>query len=180
MVNKLRAFIDRVLTKIHLIKYKEIILYIIVGGGTTFVDWGVYTLFVLFVPSIGGEFVKKISPNILAYAAAWFCAVIFAYVLSKLFVFEETGEHVATQFLKFLGSRFMTLIISIAGDIILCGEYALVPLKNPFIAKLIISIVVVSINYITSKLLVFRKKKEAPAVQPEETEQQEGEDNGQG
>lgn len=160
MTQKLRALIDKILTALHLIKYKEQILYLAVGGGTTVVDFIVYTLFVLFVPPVGGEFIQRISPNILSYAVAWFVAVIFAYVFSRLFVFEETGEKVLPQFLKFFGSRVITLAISIVGDIVLCGDYALVPVKNPFLAKIIISVAVVIINYITSKLLVFNRKKE--------------------
>ncbi len=156
MVEKLRKFIDKVLTKLHLIKYKELILYLIVGGGTTVVDWAIFTVFALFVPPIGGEFVQKISPNILAYAVAWLGAVIFAYVFSRLFVFEQTGEKITTQFPKFLGSRVMTLVLSIVGDMILCGLLHM----NAFIAKAIISIAVIIINYVTSKLLVFNKKKE--------------------
>jgi len=156
MIEKLRGFIDKVLTKLHLIKYKELILYLIVGGGTTVVDWIIFTVFALFVPPIGGEFVRKISPNILAYAVAWLGAVIFAYILSRLFVFEQTGEKITTQFPKFFGSRVMTLVISIVGDIILSGLLDM----NPFIAKAIISIAVIILNYVTSKLLVFKKKKE--------------------
>lgn len=159
MVTKLRALIDKILTALHLIKYKEQILYLAVGGGTTVVDFIVYTLFVLFVPPVGGEFIQRISPNILSYAAAWLVAVIFAYVFSRVFVFEETGERVLSQFLKFFGSRVITLALSIVGDVVLCGDYAIVPVKNPFWAKIIISVAVVIINYITSKLLVFNSKK---------------------
>ncbi|MBQ0126229.1 MAG: GtrA family protein [Clostridiales bacterium] len=160
MVQKLRDLIDRIFTKLKIIKYKEQILYIIVGGGTTVVDWIVYALFVLFVPSVGGEFIKRISPNILSYSVAWLCAVLFAYVFSRLFVFEMTGEKILPQFVKFFFSRVLTLVLSIAGDVVLCGEYALIPIKNAFIAKLIISVAVIIINYITSKVFVFKKKDE--------------------
>ena len=158
MVEKLRAWLDRVFEKMHLSKYKEKILYLIVGGGTTVVDWVIFTVFALFVPPVGGEFLRKISPNILAYSIAWLGAVIFAYVLSRLFVFEQTGEGIPTQFIKFFGSRVLTLVLSIAGDMLLSGWLKM----NPFIAKLIISVAVIIINYVTGKFLVFRKKKKAP------------------
>lgn len=155
MVNKLRAFIDKVLTKMHLIKYKELILYLFVGGGTTAVDWVIFTLFSLFVPPVGDGFILRISPNIIAYSVAWLGAVIFAYVMSRLFVFEQTGEKIIPQFAKFFVSRIATLALSIVGDIILCGVLDM----NKFIAKLIISIAVIVINYVTSKLIVFKKEK---------------------
>lgn len=172
MVEKLRKFIDKILTALHLIKYKEIILYLIVGGGTTVVDWVIFTVFALFVPPVGGEFVQKISPNILAYSIAWFGAVIFAYVLSRLFVFEQTGEKIIPQFAKFFVSRIMTLVLSIVGDILLSGLLKM----NPFIAKAIISVAVIIINYITGKFLVFRKKKkaDAEAAKQDETESEDG------
>ena len=150
----------------HLTKYKEKILYLFVGGGTTVVDWVIFTIFALFVPPVGGEFVQKISPNILAYSIAWLGAVIFAYVLSRLFVFEQTGEKIPTQFLKFVGSRVLTLILSIVGDMLLSGLLKM----NPFIAKLIISVAVIIINYITGKFLVFRKKKTQTESAPPESE----------
>ena len=172
MVEKLRKFIDKILTALHLIKYKEIILYLIVGGGTTVVDWVIFTVFALFVPPVGGEFVQKISPNILAYSIAWLGAVIFAYVLSRLFVFEQTGEKIIPQFFKFFVSRIMTLVLSIVGDILLSGLLKM----NPFIAKAIISVAVIIINYITGKFLVLRKKKkaDAEAAKQDETESEDG------
>ena len=82
----------------------------------------------------------------------------------RYFVFKPTEEKVSTQFGKFFGSRVLTLAISIAGDILLSGKYAVVEVKNPFIAKLIISVFVIVLNYITSKWLVFTKKRKEKAV----------------
>lgn len=158
MVKLINKIADAVLGFLHLSKFKEQIMYLGVGVLTTLVDWAVYALFVLFVPSVGGEFLKAISPNILSYSIAWLAAVIFSYVASKTLVFKPTDEKVSTQFLKFFGSRAITLALSIAGDISLSGEYALVKIENPFIAKLIISVAIIIINYITSKWLVFTKK----------------------
>ena len=159
MVKLINKIADAVLGFLHLTKFKEQIMYLGVGVLTTMVDWAVYAVFVLFVPSVGGEFLQSISPNILSYSIAWFAAVIFSYFASRLLVFKPTDEKIGTQFAKFFGSRVITLAISIAGDILLSGKYALVEIKNPFIAKLIISIAIIIINYITSKWLVFSKKK---------------------
>ncbi len=159
MIKLINKIVDAVLGFLHFTKFKEQIMYLGVGVLTTVVDWVIYTIFVLFVPSVGGEFLQKISPNILSYSIAWFGAVIFSYFASKLLVFKPTNEKAAVEFIKFFGSRIITLIISIAGDIVLSGEYALVKVANPFIAKIIISVAVIIINYITSKWLVFTKKK---------------------
>lgn len=164
MVKFINKIIDAVLSFLHLSKFKEQIVYLAVGVLTTAVDWIIFTIFEMFVPSVGGEFVMAISPNILAYTIAWLGAVIFSYFASRYFVFKPTEEKVSTQFGKFFGSRVLTLAISIAGDILLSGKYAVVEVKSPFIAKLIISVFVIVLNYITSKWLVFTKKRKEKAV----------------
>jgi putative flippase GtrA len=149
---------DAVLRFLHLTKFKEQIMYLGVGVLTTLVDWAVYAVFVIFVPGVGGEFLQRISPNILSYTIAWLAAVIFSYVASRALVFRPTDEKISTQFAKFVGSRAITLALSVAGDIFLCGDYALIEIEHPFIAKLIISVAIIIINYITSKWLVFTKR----------------------
>jgi len=97
---------------------------------------------------------------------AWLGAVIFAYVCSKLFVFERdedaSGQYekegIVSQFAKFFLSRFGTLVLSIAGDFVLCSETVGIEL-NAYLVKAIISVAVIIINYITSKFLVFNKAK---------------------
>ncbi len=159
MVKLINKIADAVLGFLHLTKFKEQIMYLGVGVLTTLVDWAVYAVFVLFVPSVGGELLSAVSPNILSYSIAWLCAVIFSYVASKALVFEPTNEKISREFLKFFGSRVITLAISIIGDIMLSGNYAVIKIENPFIAKLIISVAIIIINYITSKWLVFTGKK---------------------
>ena len=158
MVKWIHKIADAVLGFLHLTKFKEQIMYLGVGVLTTLVDFAVFIIFNMFVPSIGGEFIASISPNILAYSIAWFIAVIFSYAASKALVFKPTNEKISREFAKFFGSRVITLVISIAGDILLSGNYALVKIENDIIAKVIISVAIVIINYITSKLFVFTKR----------------------
>ena len=158
MVKWIHKIADAVLGCLHLTRFKEQIMYLGVGVLTTLVDFAVFIIFNMFVPSIGGEFIASISPNILAYTIAWFVAVIFAYAASKALVFKPTNEKISREFLKFFGSRVITLVISIAGDILLSGSYALVKIENDIVAKVIISVAIVIINYITSKLFVFTKR----------------------
>ena len=60
-------------------KYKEIITYIIFGVLTTLVSWGTYNVFVGAVK----------MPVWLGNALSWICAVTFAYVTNKLWVFDQ-------------------------------------------------------------------------------------------
>ncbi len=149
----LNKIIDSVLKFLHLEKFKEIIVYIVIGGLTTVVDWAVFALTDLILPQFGGAFFEKF-PNAIEYSAAWAAAVIFAYFTNKYLVFEAQGRSFA-EFCKFVLSRVFTLFVSLAGDFLLCGMLSM----NKYLAKLIIAVIVVILNYITSKLLVFTKKK---------------------
>ena len=149
--------IDAVLKLLHLTKYKEQIMYLFVGGGTTVVDWVVFYILNFLIPDLSAIGFFTRFPNAIEYTVAWASAVLFAYWASKYFVFETAKKEGFAQFMRFVGSRVLTLILSLVGDFVLTGLFKM----NEFIAKLIISVAVVIINYITSKLLVFNKKEES-------------------
>lgn len=117
-------FIDFWLKKIHLQKYKEQIVYLVVGVATTFVDWLFFLIFWAIVPPIKYLRLNLISPNILAYFISWLVAVVFAYFCSRAFVFMCSKQATLKEFFIFAISRFFTLLISVAGDIFFCGDYA--------------------------------------------------------
>ena len=87
---------------------------------------------------------------------AWVAAVAFAYVTNKPFVFKShdwSMQTVLPELGKFVGCRaasggLETVLILLTVDIL--GW-------NGNIWKLIISVLVVILNYVSSKLLVFRK-----------------------
>jgi len=151
----INKFLDSVLSLFHLKKYKEQIMYLFVGGMTTAIDWAVFTLLGLIIPPMDNLWFFEKLPNAIEYTAAWTAAVLFAYWASKHFVFDCDREKSPVQFFKFVASRLLTLIISLAGDMIFCGWLG----WNKFIVKLILSVAVVIINYITGKWLVFIKNK---------------------
>ena len=156
LVRFFHKIIDAVLNFLHLSKYKEQIMYLVVGGGTTAIDWIVFTLLVFFLPDLSSLPFSDRFPNAIEYTAAWIAAVLFAFWASKYFVFESAKKEGTVQFFKFVASRVLTLLLSLAGDFFLTGILEI----NEFLAKLIISVLVVVINYITSKLFVFNKKQE--------------------
>lgn len=155
-VRFINRIIDAVLRFLHLSRYKEQIMYLIVGGGTTVVDWIVFTALVFLLPDFAGVPLLERFPNAIEYTAAWAAAVLFAYWASKYFVFETAKKEGASQFFRFVASRLLTLVLSLAGDFLFTGIWGM----NEFLAKVIISVAVIIINYITSKLLVFHKKEE--------------------
>lgn len=130
------------------VKYYDIISYLFFGALTTLVNYLVY------LPCYNWLGLSATVSNMIAWAAA----VIFAYLTNKPFVFQSNDWSIKTvlpEFTKFLGCRvgsgvLETLIIFITVD---CLSI------NGNLMKIITSILVVILNYVASKLLVFTKKK---------------------
>ncbi len=124
-------------------KKEELWNYLIVGGLTTLVSIGSYALF------SKGLLLHYVLSNILS----WIVAVIFAYYTNRWFVFHSKSKDKVKEFISFVLSRLLTLLMD-TGLMVLFIE--IVKLDD-LIAKLIVQIVVVIDNYILSKLFVFKK-----------------------
>lgn len=128
-------------------KYAEIIVYLVFGVLTTVVNYVVY------LPCYNLLGLSATVSNIIA----WVVAVAFAFLTNKPFVFHShdwSAGTVIPEIVKFLCTRagsgaLETGIIFVTVD--LFGG-------NGNIWKLITSVLVVIINYVGSKLLVFQKK----------------------
>lgn len=138
------------------IKYREIISYLFWGGATTCVSWGTYTIFAGVVDT------GVITANILS----WIFAVSFAYVTNKIWVFQSKSwkkEVIVRELGLFLSTRFATgafEIIAVPFLVYVGMDQKIFGVKGA-VAKVVVSILVVILNYIFSKLLIFRKKKTA-------------------
>lgn len=138
MVEKLRILLE---------KYREVFSYLFFGVLTTAVNYVTFALAVQILP------VSATAANVIA----WVVAVAFAYLTNKPFVFRShdwSAKTVVPELGKFLSCRvgsgvMETAIILIAVDIL--GG-------NKYLWKLLTNVLVVIVNYIGSKLLVFRKK----------------------
>jgi len=136
-----------------LLKFREQISYLFFGVLTTVVNWIVYAVFML-IPGMQVE---------IANAVAGVVAILFAYVTNRIFVFESTARNsgeVLKEFLRFLGGRAVTFVIEVVG---VPGLYYLGLNQGIFgiegaFAKVIVSVVVIVLNYVFSKLFVFKKK----------------------
>lgn len=128
-------------------KYKEYILYILFGAVTTVVNYGVYAL---CVRAFG---MGVVISNIIA----WILAVIVAYVTNKLWVFDSKSRElkiVGREFGEFVLGRLATLVIETG----LLWIFVDLLHVNDLIMKIITNIIVVILNYIFSKFIIFRKK----------------------
>lgn len=124
-------------------KYKEIIMYLIFGILTTVVNIVVY-----FITS------NVLNINyLISNATAWFLSVLFAYVTNKLYVFESSSKEFIKEIVAFFSSRLATGIL----DMFLMWLFVTVASLNDVVVKIFVNILVIIMNYIFSKLFVFRK-----------------------
>ena len=138
MMDKLKALFHR---------YYDILVYLVFGVLTTVVNYMVY------LPCYNLLGLSSAVSNVIAWAAA----VAFAYATNKPFVFHShdwSAKTVIPELTKFIGTRLgsgglETLILLVFVDLLK---------GNGNLWKLLTSVLVVVLNYIGSKLLMFRKK----------------------
>ncbi|MCH5190305.1 MAG: GtrA family protein [Oscillospiraceae bacterium] len=141
------------------IKYKEIILYIVFGVLTTavsFVSYAVCTKLIKLQNEIAGIAVANVI--------SWVCAVLFAFVTNKIWVFESKARDVKTilnELWKFVASRLFTGALEWFGVplLVYLGLNQTIFGIEGMLSKLIVSVAVVILNYVFSKIFVFKKKK---------------------
>ena len=90
----------------------------------------------------------------LANIVSWSLAVIFSYLCNRKYVFNSINKNIKTEMISFFISRLFTLLIDMLGMYITVSVFNL----NDKIMKIIVQIIVVILNYIISKFLVFRRK----------------------
>lgn len=129
-------------------KYKEIIMYLIFGVLTTLVNICVY-----YISTKICHIDYQIS-NVIA----WILSVTFAFITNKLYVFDSKDKNIniiVKEGISFYGCRLLSLGFDIAIMYIMVSVLNI----NDLISKVVSNIVVVIINYIFSKLIIFKKTK---------------------
>lgn len=125
-----------------LLKYKEIIMYLIFGVLTTVVNIAVYYIMANSLQ------IHYLISNIVA----WFLSVLFAYVTNRKYVFESKSEQIIKEMTSFFGARLATG----AMDMVLMWLFVGLHILPDFVAKVITNVIVIVANYILSKLVVFK------------------------
>ena len=146
------------------IKYKEIIVYVIFGALTTIVNLATFYILERIFGSEGKGY-------IVYNAIAWVVAVVFAYVTNKLYVFESKSwapKIVIKESVEFLLARVFSFVVEELGLILMIeilhfGSYSLnlkiITLSGATIAKILLAVIVVIMNYFFSKFIIFKNKK---------------------
>ncbi len=146
-------------------KLAEILRFCIVGGVATIVDFvamGI-TLYI-FDPSLYPNFFNVFygggTPTVLASCVGtgvgFIVGLVVNYLLSVLFVFDEKGSSKTLR-------GFMVFALLSAGGLAInvVGMYLFVDLAgwNEWLIKIMLTLIVLVYNYITRKLIIFRKDK---------------------
>ena len=125
-------------------QYKMPILYIVFGGLTTLVNIVVY--FICYD-------ISKLS-NVVSTVIAWILSVIFAFITNKLYVFESKSGSLLYEISTFFTCRLGTGILDVG-----IMYFTVDILKwNALLMKIISNVIVIVLNYILSKVIIFKKK----------------------
>lgn len=127
-------------------RYQEVILYLVFGAGTTLVNIIGYYI-------CGHGLALSIS---LSTIIAWVLSVLFAYVTNKIWVFNSNRrglKDVLIEFIRFVSCRLTTGLIDLVIMIVFCTWLSF----NDLIIKIASNILVIIMNYVFSKLIIFKK-----------------------
>lgn len=122
---------------------KELLMYVIFGVLTTLVNIVVYYISAQLLG------INYLISNIIA----WFLSVLFAYVTNRQWVFESKSPDILKECVLFFSGR----IFSGAVDTVLMWLFIDVLTIGDMASKIIIQVIVVVLNYVISKWVVFKK-----------------------
>ena len=124
---------------------REGIRYLFAGGMTTVVN---FSVFAIMYEIIG---IDDTISNVTSISIS----IVFAYIVNKQFVFSHrcnSIKELAQEFFKFVGSRLFTMAVEVGG----VWFFVRMLEVNAMLGKAVSQVVVVILNYIISKLIVFR------------------------
>ncbi len=158
-------------------KSREIISYCIFGMLTTVISWAVYFSVLesakhLF--SLADDSDTLYGVRVFANVLSWILSVLFAFFTNKKYVFHDNDNkraHVLKKMVEFYSSRFATFLLDMGvtlGIVWLLDNFGFTErvfsmlgrtftINPDLVAKLVSGVLVVVVNYVVSKLFVFRK-----------------------
>ena len=137
----MQKIIEKILTIYK--KHKMPLLYLFFGGLTTLVNIAAYFIC---------HHVSNLS-NVTSTVIAWILSVIFAFITNKYYVFESKSKSVLFELGSFFACRLGTGILDL-GIMYLTVDI----LKyNDLLMKIISNVIVILLNYILSKVIIFKK-----------------------
>ncbi len=153
-------------------KYREIISYVFFGALTTLVSIVTYFIIRTVFPNEESApwilkwtyrltFTDGDSSTVLPNIISWIVSVTFAYITNRIWVFKSkvTGAgKILMQALSFYGARLFTLFVDLIIMYLLVNLPAIDNGIYELCVKVFSNIVVLVLNYVFSKLFIFKKK----------------------
>ena len=143
------------------VKYRELIIYFIVGVLTTIVAWGCKFLWNdLFFsgtkfPTVAQNSVLSLVENV--------SGIAFAYPTNRKWVFKSKNPNIFSEFISFTGSRAVTWVLGWLLNMLMVNVLGV----SIRVSTVVVGVVVVIGNYVFAKLLVFRKGQKAAQENPQ-------------
>lgn len=120
---------------------KNIIAYLFWGVCTTLVNVFAYYIFVI----------RFSFSNIIGTIYAWLLSVVFAYITNREFVFDKSSKSIIREFVLFFIARLSTGVL----DVIMMFVFVDIMEAHNLVCKCVVNIVVIIMNYIASKYIIF-------------------------
>lgn len=121
-------------------KLRHYVLYILVGAGTTIINLSVFKGLLL----LGVHY-------LICSVAAFVLSVLFAFIFSRKYVFSPT-DNLLKEIISFYAARGFTLLVNLVGIVFLVSVVNI----EEFLAQVIINGIIIILNYVLSKYLVFK------------------------
>lgn len=155
IIDKIEEFFLKIAEKIGLKKladwyreHREGMRYLVFGVLSTIINIVVFAIC---------ERILHLS-TIISNVIAWTIAVLFAYVTNKLYVFDSKTtkkQELAKEIISFFSARIFTLVVETIFLKIVIDELGL----NEILMKIISNVIVIVLNYVFSKIFIFKKDK---------------------
>lgn len=155
IIDKIEEFFLKIADKIGLKKladwyraHKEGMRYLVFGALSTVLNIVVFAICAKLA---------RLSTTI-SNTIAWIAAVLFAYVTNKIYVFNSktTGiKDLVREILSFFGARIATLVLETAFLWVVIDKLGF----NDIFMKIISNIIVIILNFVFSKIFIFKKEK---------------------
>ena len=136
--------------KALLIKHREIIVYLFVGGLTTVISWA--AKFIWNFAFYDGTAFPTVTQNFILSAVNWVAGVAAAYPMNRRWVFQSKNPQILKEATGFVMSRVATLGL----DIVVMQVLVLIGV-NLYVATVISAVLVIVGNYVISKFFIFKK-----------------------
>ena len=121
---------------------RDLILYVVFGAFTFFVNLISYFF---FADVLGTNY-------LVSNAIAWFLSVLFAYITNRIWVFESKSPNILKEMSLFFGGRIFSGVV----DMLLMYTFIDLLVLDSTMSKIVVQIIVIILNYIFSKLIVFK------------------------